>query len=30
MPVNSGRREVHPAADRSPVEVFQQAVSELR
>ena len=28
MPVNGGRREVHSVADRSPVEVFQQAISE--
>jgi iron-sulfur cluster repair protein YtfE (RIC family) len=28
MPVSSGRREVHAVADRSPVEVFQQAISE--
>lgn len=28
MPVSSGRREGHAVADRSPVEVFQQAISE--
>jgi hypothetical protein len=28
MPVNSGRRGVYSVADRSPVEVFQQAISE--
>ena len=28
MPVNGGRREVHSVADRSPVEIFQQALTE--
>jgi hypothetical protein len=28
MPVHGGKREIHSVADRSPVEVFQQAISE--